>query len=333
MVPIRHQEIDRSSQPMEPDRKPRLRWKSISIRGLLLLILVFGLWLGWVVNQAHRQREAVAALQPFGGFVHYDWEFVDGRVKVPRGDSLWKPTWGTLTPGRKPWAPDWLRRLVGAEYFQSIAHVSLYVNIQKGQADATWVNKGTADDALRKLVSQTSTRTLQLGGNQVTDDNLADVGQMTGLEELSISWAFPLTDRGFTQLSELKRLRILYIDKSKMTDASLTTFGRLTNLEELRVGGVGFSDRGLASLGALRRLKELSLEGKNDGITDAGIASLLGLGELEHLDLGDGCRVTDDGIARLRALTKLNSLHIGLPDDLKDREKRWQELLPGVKIE
>ena len=40
-------------------------------------------------------------MQKFGGFVHYDWEFVDGPVKVPRGNLLWKPTWGKLTPGTK----------------------------------------------------------------------------------------------------------------------------------------------------------------------------------------------------------------------------------------
>ena len=57
---------------------------------------------------------------------------------------------------------------------------------KKGQADATWVNKGKADEALRKLAKQTSVRTLQIGGQQVTDENLASVGQMTGLEELSI---------------------------------------------------------------------------------------------------------------------------------------------------
>ena len=55
----------------------------MSVRALLVLILVVGLWLGWVVHKAREQREAVAALQKFGGFVHYDWEFVNGPVKVP----------------------------------------------------------------------------------------------------------------------------------------------------------------------------------------------------------------------------------------------------------
>ena len=80
--------------------------------------------MAWIVNNARQQREAVAALQKFGGFVHYDWEFVDGPVKVPRGNSIWMPSWGKLTPGRKPWAPDWLRRALGDEYFQSIVHVT-----------------------------------------------------------------------------------------------------------------------------------------------------------------------------------------------------------------
>ena len=166
---------------------------------------------------------------------------------------------GQTHAGAKAAAPDWLSRAVGDEYFQSIAHVSLYVDIKKGQADATWVNMGPADEALRKLATQTSVRTLQIGGEQVTDENLADVGRMTGLEELSISWGYHLTDKGFVHLSGLKRLRILEVDHSKMTDASLGAIGKLTNLEELRIGGAGFSDRGLAQLKGLTRLKYLSL--------------------------------------------------------------------------
>jgi hypothetical protein len=67
--------------------KPIVRWKSISLRGMLLLIVAIALLLGWIANKARQQREAVAALQKFGGFVHYDWEFKNGRVKVPRDNK------------------------------------------------------------------------------------------------------------------------------------------------------------------------------------------------------------------------------------------------------
>ncbi len=317
---------------MDREKNTIVRWKTISLRGLLLLIVAIALWLGWIANNARKQREAVAALQKFGGFVHYDWEFVNGPVKVPRGNSLWKPTWGTLTPGRKPWAPDWLRRAVGDECFQSIAHVSLYVDIKKGMADATWVNMGAADLALRKLATQTSVRTLQIGGEQVTDENLSYVGQMSGLEEFSIEWAFHLTDKGFSHLAGLKQLRILEIGKSKMTDASLEAIGNLTNLEELRIGGGTFSDAGLEKLKSLTRLNFLSLGEGSHSVSDAGLAFLKGMTELDYLD-SSGWHVSDEGIATLRELKKLKTIRVGLTPDQEDRRKRLQGLLPGVKIE
>jgi hypothetical protein len=312
--------------------KTRPRWTTISLRGLLLLVLAIALWLGWIANQAREQREAVAALQKFGGFVHYDWEFVNGPVKVPRGSLIWKPSWGKFTPGGKPWAPDWLRRALGDECFQSIVHVSLYVDIKKGLADATWVNIGPADDALRKLATQKTVRTLQIGGEQVTDENLYYVGQLTGLEELSIEWAFGPTDKGFSQLSGLKRLRILNVGKSKMTDASLKAIGNLTNLEELSIGGEGFSDRGLAQLNRLTRLGYLSLGEGDKQISDAGIVFLQNMQNLAHLDLS-GWHVTDEGIAKLHELKNLKTVHIGVAQDQKDRLKKLQASLPGVIVE
>ena len=225
-----------------------------------------------------------------------------------------------------------MRRGLGDEYFQSIVHVSLYVDIKKGLADSTWVNKGTADDALRKLTTQTRVRTLQIGGNQVTDLNLTYVGQITSLEELSISWGYHLTDAGFLQLSGLNRLRILNVDSSKMTDKSLEALGKLTNLEELRIEGEGFSDRGVGGLKGLTRLKYLSLgEGKHQ-ISDVGLEFLKSMHDLEYIDLG-GWNVSDQGIAKLGELKKLKTVRIGLSKDQEDRRKGLQELLPGVSIE
>jgi hypothetical protein len=318
---------------MGEPKSPRARWKTISLRGLLLIIVAIALWLGWVVTRARDQRRAVAALQKFGGFVHYDWEFIDGPVNVPRGSGLWKPTWGKLMKGKKPWAPDWLRRALGDEYFQSIRHVSLFVDIDKGVADATWVNRGSADDALRALATQKSVRTLQVGGEQVTDQNLSNVGQMTGLEELTIDWAHKLTDQGFLHLAGLKRLRILETTLSKMTDTSMEAIGKLTNLEELRIACEGITDRGLAKLRALSRLKYLSLgRGGKQQISDAGIDQLKNMSALEFLDLA-GWNVTDAGIARLHKLKNLKTVHMGLPKGQDDRMKKLQALLPGVSIE
>jgi internalin A len=37
------------------------------VRGLILLVLVVGVWLGWIIRSARIQREAVAAIQRAGG--------------------------------------------------------------------------------------------------------------------------------------------------------------------------------------------------------------------------------------------------------------------------
>jgi hypothetical protein len=324
----------RSQPHTDQAKKQRTRWKTISVRGLLLLILVIGLWLGFVANKAREQREAVAALQEFGGFVHYDWEFTNGPVKVPRGNTLWKPTWGKFTPGGRPWAPDGMRRAFGDEYFQSIVHVSLYVDIEKQIASAKWVNMGTADNALRKLATQASVRTLQIGGNQVRDENLVYVGKLTGLEELSIMWGAAVSDKGLAHLSGLKRLRILHLDHSKMTDAGLEAIGKLTNLEDLWLGGAGFSDRGLEHLKGLTRLRGLSFgEGKRkQPITDAGLDYVMNMKQLEDLDVHTW-QLGDEGIAKLRALPNLKVVRLYLSDDQQPRRDKLERLLPGVKIE
>ena len=72
---------------------PRRRLR-LSLRAFLVLVLVLGGWLGWQAHKAREQRLAVEAIRQYGGFVHYDWEFVGGA----------------LSTGRQPRAPAWLRR-------------------------------------------------------------------------------------------------------------------------------------------------------------------------------------------------------------------------------
>jgi hypothetical protein len=67
--------------------RPHLRF---SVRGLIIVVLIFGGWLGWTVRSARMQREAVAAIREVGGTVHYDWEWQHGK----------------FIPGGKPWAQE-----------------------------------------------------------------------------------------------------------------------------------------------------------------------------------------------------------------------------------
>ena len=53
-------------------RTPRRRL-SLSLRVSLVLVLLFGLWPdGKPTSPAKKQREAVAAVKEYGGFIRYD---------------------------------------------------------------------------------------------------------------------------------------------------------------------------------------------------------------------------------------------------------------------
>src|SRR4051794_8859262 len=92
-----------------PNRHPWRRYLRLSLRSLLIVILVFGGWLGLMVHYAHVQREAVAAIERVGGEVWYDWQFKNGRF---------------ITNGT-PRVPKWLVDRIGIDYFGDVVHVDL----------------------------------------------------------------------------------------------------------------------------------------------------------------------------------------------------------------
>jgi hypothetical protein len=68
-------------QPLPSTQRP---WLRLSVRGLIVLVLVTGGWLGWIVHRARVQREAVVAIERAGGMVWYDWQWKNGS-DIPNG--------------------------------------------------------------------------------------------------------------------------------------------------------------------------------------------------------------------------------------------------------
>ena len=54
--------------------KPKRRWLQFSVRGLLLLMLVVAVPLGWAMDKVRHQRDAVSALEKMGCDVEYRWD-------------------------------------------------------------------------------------------------------------------------------------------------------------------------------------------------------------------------------------------------------------------
>lgn len=104
----------------------RRRWLQFSLRGFLVVLTIGCLWLGWRVERAIKQAEAVKAIDAMGGVVLYDWH------TSQKGNA---PAW-------EPQGPVWLRQFIGDEYFQKVEEVYLM--------DPSL----PTDDTIQKLVQQ-----------------------------------------------------------------------------------------------------------------------------------------------------------------------------------
>ncbi len=259
--------MDHSGSLETPGRHSLRRYLHLSLRSLLVVILVAGIWLGWLVRSARIQREAVAAIERTGGKVMYDWQWTDGRYHQ----------------NGRPWAPKWLIDRVGIDDFH---HVS-------------WVvfSRWASDAEMAQLGNLTRVDTLILDPSNVSDRALAHLDRLTSLRWLTISSSACSTDTRIMPLKPLTRLRGLNLDHTDVTDAGLAHLKRLNGLELLGLDGAAITDAGLSHLGGLTNLHHLSLIGTK--VSDAGLARLHPLTNLVQLRI-KGTKVTDDGVAELQ---------------------------------
>ncbi len=214
------------TDPAKPVSRSWRRFLRFSVRGLIVVVLVIGGWVGWIVRSAQIQREAVAAIANAGGIVSYDWEWYDGKPK----------------PGRKPWAPQWLVDLIGVNYFGHITEVWIF---REKVSNETNVQIGK----LKRL------QRLFLRGCSIDDAELAHLTGLSRLDKLSLA-DNPVTDAGLVHLKALTNLSTLWLTETQVSDAGLVHLKALTNLSTLGLRDTQVTDAGVKDLQqALPRLK------------------------------------------------------------------------------
>ena len=202
-----------------PPKSVSRRWWArlrFSIRGQIVGILIVSGCLGWLVNGARTQREAVAAIEKAGGWVRYDWQD-EGR------NSLARPPWVT------EWMVDWL----GVDSFGHVTYVIL--------------GPGGSDAEMTKIGHLSELEQLDLGGSRVTDAGLSSVSNLSNLRGLALD-GNAITDAGLMPLRGLHRLRSLVLRNTAVTDAGLKHLKGLTRLELLDLNGTQTSQAGRQEL-------------------------------------------------------------------------------------
>ena len=147
---------------------------------------------------------------------------------------------------------------------------------------------------------------LASGGDEV----LAYLKDLTDLTSLGINGA-RFTPAEFAKLKELPPLRSLML--TQVTDNQLASLRGWSGVEEIGLTGTTFSDSGLESISNLPKLRQLMIFGRhgtesNANITDAGIAALKNLENLQLLALNFCPKVKGTGFADLSQLPKLETV-------------------------
>lgn len=236
---------------------------------MVAAVTLFCIWLGVTANRANRQRRAIEVLRKSGAAVTYDYEFEIDK----NGQSL-------------PPGPDWLRDLIGVDYFATATEV--------GMPDEFDIS----DEFLGALADLPQVMRVVLTGGGVTDSVAAKLSGLTQLHSLGISRA-SITDAGWEFLEHLPHLKQLELVGLDVNDSTLCHIKDLSSLTYLDLLDNQVTDSGLQYLQSLSQLEWLRLQEENPPLTDAGLQHLKTLSHLKYLNI-IGAKVTATGVADLK---------------------------------
>jgi internalin A len=288
---------------MNDEAKPipssRRQFLSLSMRGLIVLVLVIGAGTGWFIRSARIQRDAVVAIKKAGGSVNYNWEWSNGKA----------------IPGGKPWMPKRLVELLGVDYLGHVTRVSYMqrasdlMNARMAETQARLAeikaelaaSEAKLDKALGRADGETvnPVQPPKPVASTVSNDGDVFTADLLALPQLScVDLSFSdVTDDGLAHLKMVTSLSELNLTRTVITDAGLAHLKGLTNLTHLQLGEHS-SSAGLV-------LRNLGTDIKP--ITDAGLAHVAGLSNLAHLEVCE-TEITAAGLIHLKGLTNLSVL-------------------------
>lgn len=202
----------------------------------------------------------------------------------------------------------------------------LYVSSSpwKNEPAATKVT-GTGFAALARLPDL---KILSLHGTNVTDEGLAGVAELEGLEQLLLSHANSVTAEGISALAKMHGLKRLMIEGPKLNGDGFAPLAGLTNLRSLVIyGDADLGDAGARHVAHLGKLRQLITPGR--GLTERGLFHLAGLRELRVLTLPEA-KLSAGVLDRLAELPKLKILKFDaqfVDDEVVDELRA----LPGLE--
>jgi hypothetical protein len=196
--------------PSQSSQKRRSAFRS-EVRNTLLCILAAGVvWLGHQVHLTRRQAAAVAAIRALGGRITY-------------ADQL--------PFAAKPWAPNWLRKTLGDDYFISVVGVNL-------------ARTQISDGDLAPLEALDQLCILSLDETTVGNSGLRHVAGLRHLEELCLRNT-EVTDSGLESLKHSSRLRLVDLEGTQVSDRGLMQLAGFPSLMQVQLVDTRVTEQGV----------------------------------------------------------------------------------------
>ncbi|MBN2295420.1 MAG: hypothetical protein JXM70_23515 [Pirellulales bacterium] len=187
---------------------------------------------------------------------------------------------------------------------------------------------GVTRKSIEKMASKKTLRTLKVGGAALDDKSLQLIADMRNITALSIETS-PVTDAGVAQLGKLPLKSLTLYQCPNLTDTGLKVLADHKELKQLTLRDLPAKGTALALLPHPEKL--ISLKMAQSRITDAEVAHLAKMTNLEQLDLGETA-ITDasvDMLAKLNSLKKLTVNQTGISERGMERLKKS---LPDCQI-
>ena len=249
----------------------RRRWLRFSLRTLLVLVTVCGVWLGIKVDQARRQKEAVEALRALGAEIWYEHQRKDN---------------GGYDVTIELEVPGWARELCGDDFFQTVTGVSFLPRTGKDGWPLT--RRTVTDEDLKCLSDLPHLEQLLVFSAPITDAGLAHLRYPERLRVVMLDYT-EIGDGFVRRLKGADRLESLCLDHTKVTDDALAQLTNLTKLQVLRLRGTDTGDRALAPFAE----RELFALGPGRKTTSAGLQQFRTLAKIIDLQASN-CQFTGE---------------------------------------
>jgi hypothetical protein len=149
-----------------------------------------------------------------------------------------------------------------------------------------WLQCSIEGDVLSSLRHVPQLTELRLQANQLANQDLEFLREHTRLRHLTLesNSGNDINDDGLRCLENMTDLRYLNLSHCRqVTDEGLARLARLQNLKTLRLRWTGVTDRGLPRLAGLARLERLSLH--STSVTPVGLQPLAAFPRLRYLEL------------------------------------------------